>query len=88
MGRAQTTWGPGDHLKDADCLQSTTGSYQRISNRIVLVSVRFWKTILTAAGKVACLGGSCRSPVSDGDSLDQDDGDGDGENWTSVRWDL
>ena len=29
------------HLKDADCILSTTGNYQRISNRIVLVSFRF-----------------------------------------------
>lgn len=31
---------------------------------------------------MARLGGRCGSPVSDGDSLDQDSGDGDGENWT------
>lgn len=37
---------------------------------------------------MACLGVRCRSPASDEDSLDQDDGGRDGENWTSVRWDL
>lgn len=40
-GKGPDHTGAGGHLKDADCILSTTGSYQRISNRIVLVSFRF-----------------------------------------------